>query len=284
MKTTHLTDLRHLAWLVFSIPLLAGCVLSREAHLNAAERAMWSTCPLVTSKGMATGIVIKRRDPDAHGAATAAVVTANHFMQTVGNKSVVVATRDLDQSGEPQIALFQISATSRTTPFYVRHPAHDLAAFPLDVPADFTGYIHVPTFLKESALSRSKELPRAGTEVFFLGYPEGLPGTTGAFPVLRSGRVASYAVGSAKADGYFLIDADVYPGDSGAPVFAMRSQGRPELEGVILRRIGPNEHAPSHFAIAVTASAVRETLQLLAHKSHQLVESSAHRTTEAPHR
>jgi hypothetical protein len=71
-------------------------------------------------------------------------------------------------------------------------------------------------------------------------------------------------VGPSNTEGYFLIDADVYPGDSGAPVFRISRGGRPILAGVVLRRVGPNPRAFSHLAIAVEASAIRETLDLLA--------------------
>ena len=91
-----------------------------------------------------------------------------------------------------------------------------------------------------------------------------MPGTADAFPILRSGKVASYPVGPSNTQGYFLIDADVYPGDSGAPVFRTGRGGRPILAGVVLRRVSRNQRGFSHLAIAVEANVIHETLDLLA--------------------
>jgi hypothetical protein len=76
--------------------------------------------------------------------------------------------------------------------------------------------------------------------------------------------VASYPVGTAQAHGCFLINSDVYPGDSGAPVFVPGRGSRPRLAGMIIQRIGPDARAFSHLAVAVDAAVVRETLDLLA--------------------
>jgi hypothetical protein len=100
-------------------------------------------------------------------------------------------------------------------------------------------------------------------DVSFLGYPEVLPGTDGAFPVLRAGKVASYSPGKLTESGKFIINADVYPGDSGAPVFATRA-GKPEIVGMIIQRIGNASQDFSHLAVAVDSASIRETLDLLA--------------------
>jgi hypothetical protein len=124
----------------------------------------------------------------------------------------------------------------------------------------------LPSCLEEKALSSGARELRVGDEVTFLGFPDVFPGTPGAFPLLRSGKIASYPTAEMRAGRKFVINADVYPGDSGAPVFARTRGGRAELVGMIVQRIGLNARAFSHFAIAVDASAIRETLQLLAER------------------
>jgi hypothetical protein len=63
--------------------------------------------------------------------------------------------------------------------------------------------------------------------------------------------------------GFFLINTDVYPGDSGAPVYLMGGKGRPRLAGMIIQRIGKYPDTFSHLAIAVDADVIRETIALL---------------------
>jgi hypothetical protein len=248
---------------------LAGCVLSacagpvpgvRGTSLNATEKMMWSTYPLATRKGMGTGFVIARRD-----SRPPVLVTSTHVLETIGRGPLLVGARVPNANGEsPDIVLIQFQPQPGNERFFVRHPRLDLAAFVLNLPPDVAASANVPTFLNERSIATRSSALRTGAEVSFLGFPDVLPGTAGAFPVLRTGRVASYPVGTAGAKGLFVINADVYPGDSGAPVFANGRGGHPKLVGMIIRRVGLERRAFSHLAIAVEASAISETLQLLA--------------------
>jgi hypothetical protein len=260
----------------FSLALLAAagfaaCARSPAgfggARLNATEQMMWSTYPLATRKGAATGFVINRRDPGAPGGVAPVVVTSMHVLKTAGRGPLAIAVRLPGSGTEPEIAVIRMQPARGKDQFYVRHPQHDVAAFEMHLPAQLTGLVTMPSFLNERALAGGDKAPRAGAEVFFLGFPDVMPGTAGAFPVLRSGRIASYPVSARPASGYFLINADVYPGDSGAPVFAAGRGGRPELIGMIVRRVGADDRAFSHLAIAVGTGAIRETLEMLSGKA-----------------
>lgn len=247
----------------FILVVLAAAMLSGCARLNVTEKMMWSTYPLATQKGAGTGFVINRRDASAPGGVMPVVVTSMHVLKTTGRGPLAMAVRVPGADGTPEVVVVRMQPQRGRERFYARHPQHDVAAFAMEIPAQIAGLVKMPSFLDESALADGSDALRAGAEVFFLGYPDVMPGTEGAFPVLRSGRVASYPVGPQHAKGYFLINADVYPGDSGAPVFAAGRGGRPVLVGMILRRVGADGRAFSHLAIAIETSAIRETLKLL---------------------
>ena len=233
-------------------------------RLNANERMMWSTYPVATQKGMATGFVVARRDSSVPGGIVPVVVTSTHVISTMGKGPLYVGIRIPDEKGEAEVAVLQLQPTSQGRPFYVRHPHQDVCAFSLRIPPEAAGILRLPSALQQSKVKRNADLPRAGTEVFFLGYPEVAPGTGGGFPVLRSGRVASYPTASMRNQRKFLVDADVYPGDSGAPVYITRHGRRPELAGMIIQRMGKEKGSFAHLAIAVDASVIAETLQILA--------------------
>lgn len=257
---------------VLGMALLPGCAgpAVGERRLNTVERMMWSTYPLATPKGMGTAFVVGYRDARAPGGMTPVVVTSVHVIESVCRGPLTFAVRVPDEQGEPEAVVVRYQPRRGRERFYVRHPRQDLAAFALKLPEGFSDLITLHSFLDEDSVASRPETLRAGAEVSFLGFPAVLPGTAGAFPILRTGRVASYPVGSAGAQGLFLINADVYPGDSGAPVFTTGRGGRPELVGMIIRRIGTDQRAFSHLAIAVGAQAIRETLRLVAERERNV--------------
>ncbi|MBE7494902.1 MAG: trypsin-like peptidase domain-containing protein [Verrucomicrobiaceae bacterium] len=233
--------------------------------MNATEKMMWSTYPLGTEKGEATGFVINRRNADTPGGKEAVVFTSSHVLDTLGNGPLLVVLRTKEEGGAAApLFLVLIPPKKPAKSFYVSHPDHDIAAFTVRLPAELAEIAEMRSFLHEGMLGRDGRSLHSGVEVAFLGYPDVMPGTEGAFPVLRSGRVASYPVGTAQARGRFLINSDVYPGDSGAPVILAGANGQPRLVGMIIQRIGPESRSFSHLAVAVDADVIRETLQLLA--------------------
>lgn len=58
-----------------------------------------------------------------------------------------------------------------------------------------------------------------GDEVRVLGFPYGYEANNAGFPVLRSGRIASYPLTPTTNNPTFLIDFRVFPGNSGGPVY-----------------------------------------------------------------
>ena len=212
---------------------------------------------------MATGFVIERKDSSSPGGVTPVVVTSLHVLKTIGSNPLVIGTRIPTEEGEPQIAVIRIRPRRSSGPFYVRHPTEDIGAFELKVPTEAAGVVRTPSFLREDAVRLGSARLHAGDEVSFLGFPDVIPLTSDVFPILRTGRIASYPTAASHSKHKLIINADVYPGDSGAPVFTSGRGGRPKLVGMIVQRIGRDPRTFAHFAIAVDAAAIRETLELL---------------------
>ncbi len=82
----------------------------------------------------------------------------------------------------------------------------------------------IPTFSEEQLLS--------GIEVFFVGYPDDRYDAVNNLPILRTGCIASIPKVDFNGMSAFLIDAQVFGGSSGSPVFCSLD-GRFKLMGVV---------------------------------------------------
>ena len=117
----------------------------------------------------------------------------------------------------------QLKLADDEKPRWRHHPTLDVAAIPLNVQLiDALGTLYL--FLAEDqhtfTLSAMEELGiSVGDGVFALGFPMGLSGAERKRTIVRTGCIArldSEVVGQV---GGFLIDATIFPGNSGGPVF-----------------------------------------------------------------
>jgi hypothetical protein len=232
---------------------------------------MWSTYPLATKKGMGTCFLVESKDPRTKGPSAPVVITSLHVLKTVGTGSLYFAARVPSGEGPPGVVLLEVRSPRRGGIFYVKHPRHDVAAFRLRIPDEIATVVPLPTYFTGPTIGTYQLRP--GDDVSFLGYPEVLPGTPGVLPILRSARVSSYP-GAWFQSNEFLIDGDVYPGDSGAPVISANPKGNPKVAGMVVRRIGTDPRQPLPLAVAVDATAIRETLDLLTASEREEMASS----------
>jgi hypothetical protein len=241
---------------------------------------MWSTYPLATAKGMATCLVINRRDPHAPHGIAPVILTSGHLLSATPNGPFYLAFRQPRSGENPTIAFLELRGSNPNKFPFVRHPFYDIAVFRLEVPPEFAGEVSFPSHIDERAIGGERTLVRAGDEIDVVGFPDVFPGTEGAFPILRSGKVASHsAIGGPHPD-EFLVNASVFAGDSGGPVFTGRRHGTPTLVGMVIERVGKKQ-AGVPLAVAVNAEAIRETLQLQAKQEQTRLAGDLQRSPHA---
>jgi len=101
-----------------------------------------------------------------------------------------------------------------------------------------------PVYLKSvdetlaTGFEESDLLP--GSDVWFVGYPEGRFDTRHNLPLLRRGYIASIPSVDFEGRKQFVIDAQVFPGSSGSPVFAALGNSY-RLIGVVTQTMIRNE-------------------------------------------
>ena len=122
----------------------------------------------------------------------------------------------------------------------------------------------------------SAALVNSGGALMALGFPRGLSANSAGFPILRSGRVASYPLAPAKVFPTFLLDFSVFPGNSGGPVFVNRaanagpvvqaseapSAGPGFIAGLLTQQVELNNER-LEIGIVTHAKYIRETIALM---------------------
>ena len=242
----------------------AACPLAAKPELpklTTSEQMAWSTYAIATEKGLGTSVIVNREDPSAPGGVVAVLVTCTHVLAAAPQGPYFLVLRMPVQGANPRIVMLRIDVPPDSPHPYVAHPRHDVAAMEIRLPAEVAHMISIPSFLNESTLAR-QGAPHVGDQIFVLGFPKVFPGTEGAFPIFRTGAIASYSSGSQRDLEKYLVHTNVYSGDSGGPVFAARSRGAPALLGLISERIG-TKAGEVPLAVAIDSTIIRETLALL---------------------
>jgi S1-C subfamily serine protease len=198
------------------------------------------------------------------------LVTAGHVLDLMKSEKMRIGWRVETAQGwtyRPS----QVTIRNADGPVYVSHPSQDIAVIPVDIPPSLTASV-IPV----SALADDKTFDAlgvdAGEEMATLGYPYGLSSNNEGFPILRTGRVASYPLGPTRSFPTFLIDLTAISGNSGGPVFLSQRQGNPGdpvalpvITGVLTRQV-EQDGQRLELGLVTHAVFVRQTLDLLLKK------------------
>jgi hypothetical protein len=224
------------------------------------------------TRTVGTGFLITELAPD--GSPRTVLVTANHVFQQMPGQVARIGYRventDGSWSYSPQPLRIRDSGGHA---LWTHHPARDVAAISIVAPPEFAKAA-IPKDYLASDDTFTRYQVEAGDELMALGFPRGLAANQAGFPILRSGRIASYPVAPAKIFPTFLLDFAVFPGNSGGPVF-MHNEARhapadatqpPQdvefIAGLLTQQVELNSER-LEIGIVTHAKYIRETLTLL---------------------
>jgi hypothetical protein len=166
-----------------------------------------------------TGFVVVAPDPD--GRPRTILITAQHVLARMPRDKVKVGFRIADEAGEWRYAPVSIRIRgSEGEPLWTAHPVQDVAAIPLP-----SGVARAAVPASRLATSRTLATLAVapGDEMMILGYPQGFSANAAGFPIVRVGRVASYPLAPPARYPTYLLDFSVFAGNSGGPVYVIRS-------------------------------------------------------------
>jgi len=222
------------------------------------------------TRTVGTGFLIADAGPD--GATRVVLVTAEHVFDRMPGPEARIGYRTEHADGSWTYAPTPLTIRDKDGhALWAQHPDKDIAVMRVAAPDAF-----VRAAIPKSWLAEDQTFARLavgpGDEMMALGFPRGLSANGAGFPILRSGRVASFPVTPASLYPTFLLDFSVFPGNSGGPVFMVETAGRRAgaagtppaqfIAGLLSQQVELNKER-LEIGIVVHAKYIREAIDLL---------------------
>ncbi len=222
------------------------------------------------TRTVGTGFLINA--PTLDGQPRTVLVTANHVLQRMPGVQARIGYRIANADGSWSYAPQKVDIRDADgNPRWTQHPSRDVAAISITAPPEFAKAA-IPTDWLAGDDTFASYAVGAGDQMMALGFPRGLSANPAGFPILRSGRVASFPLAPAAAFPTFLLDFTVFPGNSGGPVFmaegVRRRPGGGEsqevqfIAGLLTQQVELNSER-LEIGIVTHARYIRETLSLM---------------------
>ena len=223
------------------------------------------------TRTVGTGFLIS--DPTSDGKPRTILVTAAHVFDKMPSFSAKIGYRIEGGDGVCRFDPETLKIRDGDHPLWVKHPTRDVAVMVVEAPPEFVkAAIPISYLAQDDTFNKFNLGP--GDEMMALGFPRGLAANPAGFPILRSGRVASYPLAPATNFPTFLMDFSVFPGNSGGPVFmsnrqptgavsaADAGQNAGFIAGLLTQQVELNNER-LEIGIVTQAKYIRETLALV---------------------
>ena len=245
---------------------------------------MRSTFKIVGDNGeMGTVFILTKKTRPNSEYSYYILVTAKHVLDEIKSENATIFLRE--KQNDTYVTLpYKIKIRHGKQKLYSSHPTVDVAAMRISFPniADLPG-VDYNMLATDDAIEDFDIHP--GDELSCLGFPYGFETNPGSFPVLRSGRIASYPLIPVSKTRSFLLDFEIYKGNSGGPVYIVESNrryhGKMELGktlqmimGLVSSETTLQEHVKSmdeerlithklSIATIIHAQFIRETIEMI---------------------
>ena len=172
------------------------------------------------TRTVGTGFLISAPGPD--GKPRTVLVTAHHVFERMPGQNARIGYRIANADGSWRYSPQPLKIRDdEGHELWTHHPTRDVAAITIKAPKAFAQAALPLRYLASDETFSTYQI-NTGDEMMALGFPRGLSANAAGFPILRSGRVASYPLSPAAVFPTFLLDFSVFPGNSGGPVFVNR--------------------------------------------------------------
>lgn len=202
---------------------------------TVAEQLLFSTLRIQAtysngSASIGTGCIVSHKPNDAPEGSF--LVTNQHVVErTVGGQLTFTLGQDLGDADSPILGATFDHSIGPAAWKWTAHPDNtvDIAVLPLSPTIEYLHSINRPPFYRSiptSFVPSPEEMDEldAIEDIVFVGYPNGIYDHANNLPIVRKGITATPAAVNYEDRPLFLVDASVFPGSSGSPVF-IHNQG-----------------------------------------------------------
>jgi hypothetical protein len=145
------------------------------------------------------------------------MVTAAHVFEGISGDIAMLQLRRPGPNGTYAPLSFQLPIRRDGKPLYVKHSVADVVAMYANIP-DVVPLTGLPPDALLTDKTREDIEFHPGDEAFILGFPA-MVSIEGGFPILRTGRIASYPLTPMNVVKEWAFDAHVFGGNNGGPVY-----------------------------------------------------------------
>jgi V8-like Glu-specific endopeptidase len=208
-------------------------------------------------QSIGTGFLIRVEFPQEPSECLILLISNRHVLDTSERFNITFHQRRKD-SNLPELGqILSFRTTNYREALFVHpDPNIDLACVNISTVISQLGSRIYYKFLDKTMFANFTEPELdAGQKVIFIGYPENRYDQKHNLPVLRSGVTASHPKLNYNGEEQFLIDAQVFPGSSGSPVFLNMKEAQYSMGQIIL-----DSGMPYRFIGVVSATMIRNNI------------------------
>lgn len=197
---------------------------------TATEHFFFMTLRIETEHSVGTGFIFEHKwmCPKTSAELTGMFLVTNKHVIADADRGIFRFTLGSTDDSAPNLGkCIEVSLGNRRWQWWAVHPSEDIdiAVFPLNPTLeDLSGCKPAPFFSCVDAKLLPENSPfgdlNAVERILFVGYPQGIYDEKNNLPIIRSGITATPPTVDYEGSPKFLIDASVFPGSSGSPVFA----------------------------------------------------------------